>query len=196
VKKVCVYCGSSPGLGDAYISAARLLGSELAKREICLVYGGGRNGVMGEIASAAFREGGEVIGVIPKDLAEKEMASPELSDLIVVPSMHDRKAMMIELADAFIALPGGFGTLEEFFEVLTWAQLGIHQKPCGLLNVDGYYDRLTNFLDHVEEAQFVPSAHRAMIMIDDDPAGLLKRLEKYKSIEVDKATWAKGFSGK
>jgi uncharacterized protein (TIGR00730 family) len=183
VKKVCVYCGSSPGLGDAYISAARLLGSELAKREICLVYGGGRIGVMGEIASAAFREGGEVIGVIPKDLAEKEMASPELSDLIVVPSMHDRKAMMIELADAF-------------FEVLTWAQLGIHQKPCGLLNVDGYYDRLTNFLDHVEEAQFVPSAHRAMIMIDDDPAGLLKRLEKYKSIEVDKATWAKGFSGK
>jgi hypothetical protein len=178
------------------VSAAKLLGRELAKREIGLVYGGGSIGVMGEIASAVFRAGGEVIGVIPRDLADKEMANHEISDLLVVPTMHDRKAMMIELADAFIALPGGFGTLEEFFEVLTWAQLGIHQKPCGLLNVGGFYDKLTNFLDHVEEAHFIPGAHRAMVLIDQEPAGLLNKLEKYKSSKVDKATWAKGLSGK
>ncbi len=196
MKRICVYCGSSPGHPDTYVDAARVFGRELASRELGLIYGGGSVGVMGEIATATFRAGGEVIGVIPKDLVSEGLANLEISDLIVVPSMHDRKALMIEMADAFIALPGGFGTLEEFFEVLTWAQLGIHQKPCGLLNVGGYYDTLMTFLDQVVEREFIPDAHRSLIVIDEDPAELLKKLEKYKPSKVDKVDWAKGKSVK
>ena len=196
MKRICVYCGSSPGHPAIYVDVARVFGRELASRELGLIYGGGSVGVMGEIATATFRAGGEVIGVIPKDLVSEGLANLEISDLIVVPSMHDRKALMIEMADAFIALPGGFGTLEEFFEVLTWAQLGIHQKPCGLLNIGGYYDTLMTFLDQVVEKEFIPDAHRALVVIDEDPAELLKKLKKYKPSKVDKVDWAKGKSVK
>ena len=194
MKRICVYCGSSPGHPDTYVDAARGFGRELASRELGLIYGGGSVGVMGEIATATTKAGGEVIGVITKDLVSEGLANLEISDLIVVPSMHDRKALMIEMADAFIALPGGFGTLEEFFEVLTWAQLGIHQKPCGLLNVGGYYDTLMTFLDQAVEKEFIPDAHRSLVVIDDDPAELLKKLEKYKPTKVNKDDWARGLS--
>lgn len=194
MKRVCVYCGSSPGLDRTYVDAARSLGRELVEMGVGMIYGGGSVGVMGEIAAAVFEAGGEVIGVIPKDMVSKEIAKLDITDLLVVPSMHDRKALMIEMADGFIALPGGFGTLEEFFEAVTWAQLGIHNKPCGLLNIDGYYDKLMQFLDHSVEAQFIHRTHRSMVFIEQDLGTLLRKFKKYTPPKVDKAGWVRCLS--
>ena len=189
-KRICVFCGSNPGAKPEYVQMARQLGRILVKRNIGLVYGGGKVGIMGEIARTVFEEDGEVIGVIPKTLAEKEVAFTKLSDLRVVGSMHERKALMIELADGFIALPGGLGTIEEFFEVLTWAQLGIHQKPCGLLNVCQYYDKITDFLDYAVNQQFVKLEHRSMVLIDENPEALL---EKFALYQPPKQTKLRGY---
>jgi len=189
MKRICVFCGSSPGARPEYVEAARQLGHTLASKGIGLVYGGAKVGTMGQIASAALEAGGEVIGVIPEQLAEKEVAFTELTNLQVVGSMHERKARMVALSDGFIALPGGFGTFEEFFEALTWAQLGLHHKPCGFLNVCSYYDKLIAFLDHAVEQQFVKSEYRAMVLVDKDPERLLEKFAAYQPPEVDKATW-------
>ncbi|HDQ72131.1 MAG TPA: TIGR00730 family Rossman fold protein [Chloroflexi bacterium] len=189
MERICVFCGSSPGARPAYRRAAKQMGQALADRGITLVYGGGSVGMMGYVAQAIIEAGGDVIGVIPRAILEMEVAFTDLSDLRVVGSMHERKALMAELADGFIALPGGLGTLEEFFEVLTWAQLGIHHKPCGFLNVDGYYDRLVDFLDHMVEQRFVESVHRGMVLMDQDPERLLRLFETYQPAAVDKAAW-------
>ncbi len=190
MKRICVFCGSSPGDRKEYGQAARLLGRTLAERRLALVYGGGNVGLMGQLAAAALEAGGEVIGVIPQRLVEMEVAHLGLTQLQVVGSMHERKARMAELADAFIAAPGGFGTIEEFFEVLTWAQLGLHQKPCGLLNTCGYYGPLLDFLDAAVARRFVQPASRGMILVEEDPALLLERLAVFQPPPVDKAAWA------
>ena len=187
---MCVFCGSSPGAGAAYVRATRELGRLLVKHDFGLVYGGGRVGLMHEIATEVHQRGGEVIGVIPRMLLERELGNRELSDLRVVGTMHERKALMAELADAFIALPGGLGTLEEIFEALTWTQLGIHHKPCGLLNVGGYYDCLLEFVDHAVSEGFIAAGHRALILLEEDPEALLFKLEGYCPAAVDKARWA------
>ena len=183
---VCVYCGSSPGKLPDYSAAATELGQELARRDLGLVYGGASVGLMGILADAVLNAGGRAVGVIPRSLAEKELAHQGLHELFVVTSMHERKAKMAELSDGFIALPGGWGTLEEIFEALTWAQLGFHDKPCGLLNVSGYYDHLGAFLDHAFEQNFVREAFRPMIMVDASPASLLDRFEAYQPPTVQK----------
>jgi uncharacterized protein (TIGR00730 family) len=175
-KRVCVYCGSREGSRPAYAQAARQMGAELARRGVGLVYGGGRIGLMGILADAVLAQGGRVTGVIPRALVSKEVAHLELKDLRIVGSMHERKSLMAELADAFIALPGGFGTLEEMFEVLTWAQLRFHQKPCGLLNVEGFYDPLLSFLDHATAEDFIRARLRASVLVETDPARLLDLL--------------------
>jgi uncharacterized protein (TIGR00730 family) len=189
MKRICVFCGSSPGARPEYVEAARRLGHTLAGKGISLVYGGAKVGTMGQLASATLEAGGEVIGVIPEQLVKKEVAFTELENLHVVGSMHERKARMVELADGFIALPGGLGTLEEFFEALAWAQLGIHHKPCGFLNVCGYYDKLIAFLDHAVTQQFVKSEYRAMVLVDEDPEGLLQKFASYQPPKIDKAAW-------
>jgi uncharacterized protein (TIGR00730 family) len=189
VRHICVFCGSSPGARPEFVQAARDLAYTLTRRKIGLVYGGARVGVMGEIASAVLRNSGEVIGVIPQELVDKEVAFTELSDLRVVASMHERKALMAELSDGFIALPGGLGTIEEFFEVLTWAQLGMHRKPCGLLNVCGYYSSLMAFLDHAVSQQFIESEHRSMVLVDEHPEALIEKFAVYRPPTVDKAKW-------
>ena len=176
-----MYCGSSPGKNPAYSNAAESLAKALCERGIGLVYGGAAIGVMGAIADAVLERGGEAIGVIPKSLAVKEVAHDNLSELHVVASMHERKAMMAELADGFIALPGGWGTLEEIFEILTWAQLGFHHKPCGLLNVEGYYDSLIGFLENSFEQQFVNPLCRPMLMTSHDSATLLDQFATYRA---------------
>jgi uncharacterized protein (TIGR00730 family) len=186
IKKICVYCGSSPGKNPAYSLAAANLAKQLCKRDIGLVYGGAAVGVMGAIADAVLEAGGEAVGVIPKSLAVKEVAHENLSELHVVASMHERKAMMAELADGFIALPGGWGTLEEIFEILTWAQLGFHDKPCGLLNIEGYYDGLIGFLENSFEQQFVNELYRPMLMRAHEPAALLDQFASYKAPKVRK----------
>lgn len=173
-----------------YVEAARNLGRILAENKIGLVYGGARVGIMGEIAVSVIENGGEVIGIIPKYLAEKEVAFTDLTDLRIVGSMHERKALMAELSDGFIAMPGGLGTIEEIFEALTWAQLGLHDKPCGLLNVDGYYDKLLEFMDHTVEQKFIRPENRSMILVDDDPEKLLVKFSNYTAPVVDKAKWA------
>jgi len=183
--RICVYCGSSPGARPEYAAAARRLGELLAERKLALVYGGSDLGVMGQVAGAALDAGGEVIGVIPRAMHEK-VNHPALTRLHVVESMHDRKALMFELADGFIALPGGVGTVEEFMEVLTWAQLGTHGKPCGLLNVCDYFGSLLAFLDHAVSQRFVKPAHREMILVDSRPEGLLDRFARYVPPTVDK----------
>lgn len=177
LKRVCVFCGSSRGSRAAYAEAVRGLGSLLAAREIGLVFGGGGVGLMGELADAVVDAGGEVIGVLPKSLGLKEIAHPRVADIRIVASMHERKAMMVELSDGFIAAPGGFGTLDELFEVLTWRQLGLHQKPCGLLNVDGYFDSLLEFLDSSVGESFIRSEHREMMMVAEKPEDLIDQLE-------------------
>lgn len=158
----------------------------LARNQIGIVYGGGKVGLMGALADAALEAGGNVIGVIPRSLVEKELSHPRLSDLRVVDSMHQRKALMAELADAFIALPGGYGTFEEFCEVLTWTQLGFHRKPCGILNVEGYYDQLLALFDHAVAEQFVKPVHRQMVISGHSPEALVKSLLEYKLPFVDK----------
>lgn len=190
MKRICVFCGSSPGAGPEYAEAARRLGHLLAERGTGLVYGGGSVGMMGQLARAVLERNGDVIGVIPKEIADMNVGLTELEDLRVVNSMHERKALMIELSDGFIALPGGLGTIEEFFEVLTWAQLGFHPKPCGLLNVSQYFDRLMDFLHHAVDREFIVKGHLDMILVDNDPEVLLEKFENYQPVKVDKAEWA------
>lgn len=180
-RRLCVFCGSRPGANGLYAEHARDLGRALAERGIGLVYGGGRVGLMGEVADAVLGAGGEAIGVIPGALVEREISHPNLSELHVVGSMHERKAMMGDLSDGFVALPGGTGTLEEFFEVLTWAQLGIHAKPCALLDVEGYWSRLLDLFDHMVAEGFLRPEHRSLILTDRDPRALLDRLPEHPS---------------
>ena len=196
MKRIGVFCGASPGRKPEYPRAARRLGRALADRDIGLVFGGGKVGMMGEIAQAVLEKGGQVIGVIPRNLMIEEIAFTELSDLRVVDSMHERKALIAELSDGFVALPGGLGTLEEFFEALTWAQLGLHPKPCGLLNVQQYFSKLTHFLDHAANEQFIDMAHRSMILIDESAEGLLDQMEAYQPPQTDKVKWAVEMNGK
>ena len=186
MKRICVYCGSSPGRSPGYAAAARQLGAELAHRGLGLVYGGASVGVMGVVADAALAHGGEVIGVLPHFFTDKEVAHQGLDELLVVDSMHERKARMAELSDGFIALPGGWGTLEEIFEVLTWAQLGLHEKPCGLLDVGGYFDDLYRFLEGAVAEGFVRDVHRPMIMLDDSAERLLDCFATYRAPHVRK----------
>lgn len=184
--RICVYCGSNPGKLSDYVEAARTLGHELVDRGIGLVYGGAGIGVMGAVADAVTEKGGEAIGVIPLALATREVAHSSLSELIVVDSMHERKARMAELSDGFIALPGGWGTIEEIFEMLTWAQLGFHDKPCGLLNISAYYDHLFMFLEHAIDQRFVREEYRPMMLMERTAGGLLDRFENYQAPVVRK----------
>ena len=186
MKRLCVYCGSSRGALDSYQTSAIALGKILLKNKVELVYGGASVGIMGVVADTVLEGGGSVTGIIPQSLVDKEVAHPSLSNLIVVNSMHERKAQMAELADGFIALPGGFGTLEELFEVLTWAQLGFHQKPCGILNVSGYFDGLVQFLDHSVNQGFVKGFHRDMLMVSERPEDLIEKLHSYKPVNTEK----------
>jgi uncharacterized protein (TIGR00730 family) len=176
VQRVCVFIGSNPGHDPAYAEAARGLARLLAARGLGLVYGGARIGLMGVVAGEMAAAGGEVIGVIPQDLVDREVANTALDDLRIVGSMHERKAAMASLADGFVALPGGLGTLEELFEILTWSQLGLHAKPCGALNVLGYYDGLVDFLDRSVQEGFVRPQHRDLLLLDEDAEALLDRL--------------------
>lgn len=186
MKRICVYCGSSPGRIPHYREAARELGQMLVDRGLGLVFGGGQVGMMGTVADAVLEAGGEAIGVIPEALARKELMHTGLTRQHVVASMHERKAMMAELADGFIAMPGGWGTFEEIFEILTWSQLGFHRKPCGLLNANGYFDHLAAFLEHAIDQQFVKPENRPMLIIDADAGSLLDRFERYEPPSVKK----------
>jgi uncharacterized protein (TIGR00730 family) len=186
MKRLCVFCGSSVGTNQAYTDAAEAMGTLLAKRGIGLVYGGGHVGLMGVIAEAALKGGGEVIGVIPRALFEREIGHSGVTDLRIVDSMHTRKAMMADLADAFVAMPGGVGTFEEFFEAVTWTQLGLHRKACGLLNVAGFYSPLAAFIDQAVSEGFIKPIHRAAIVVDDDPARLLDTLSTVRVPDVPK----------
>lgn len=179
VRSICVFSGSSPGARAEYAAAARALGAELAARGTRLVYGGASIGLMAELANAALAAGGEVIGVIPRQLVDQELAHQGLSDLRVTASMHERKALMAELSDGFVALPGGYGTLEEFTEVLTWSQLGLQHKPCGLLNVAEFFSPLLAFFDHAVTERFVPTEHRDLILTDTDMARLLDAFDAW-----------------
>jgi uncharacterized protein (TIGR00730 family) len=195
LKRVCVFCGSNPGLRADYRGTAQGLAVALARHGSGLVYGGGKVGLMGHIADAMLLAGGEVIGVIPRALRDKEVAHQGITELHVVDTMHQRKAMMNQMSDAFIALPGGFGTLDEFFEILTWSQLGIHAKPCGLLNVAGYYDSLLAMLDHAVAEGFLRPAHRHLVIAENDADILLQRMSKAACVPLpDKARTAGNFS--
>ncbi|WP_410210780.1 TIGR00730 family Rossman fold protein [Aquirhabdus sp.] len=179
LKNICVYCGSSSGKNSAYVESAKQLADVLVERNIGLVYGGAQIGVMGAVANRMLEQGGRVIGVIPEGLLLKEVAHQGLTELHVTKSMHERKALMAEHSEGFIALPGGIGTFEELFEVWTWAQLGFHHKPCGLLNIAGYYDQLIAFLDHAANEGFVKPPHRELLMVEQDPAKILDRMALY-----------------
>lgn len=189
MKKICVFCGSSFGNNKSYSDTANLLGNLIAKKNIELVYGGASVGLMGEIASAVLKAGGKVTGVIPKQLLEKEIAHTGLNDLRIVGSMHERKSLMADLSDGFIAMPGGFGTLEEVFEVVAWGQLNFHNKPLGLLNVNGYYNNLIKFLDHSVNENFIKPEHRLMILVENYPEVMLTQLQNYIPPKFDKADW-------
>lgn len=180
VKRIAVFCGSSTGSSPIYMDAARELGKELARRKIGLVYGGSSIGLMGSIASAVLENGGAVTGVLPQFLENKEIAYKGLTELITVQSMHERKAKMTELAEGFITLPGGAGTMEEFFEIFTWAQLGLHQKPCGILNTNHYYDPLVNLINHMADAEFLQEKYRSIAIVEENPAVMLDRFHTYQ----------------
>jgi uncharacterized protein (TIGR00730 family) len=186
LRRICVFCGSSLGTNDAYREAARTVGRLFCQREIELVYGGGNVGLMGALADACLQDGGRVIGIIPEALKKKELAHAGLTELRVVASMHERKALMADLADAFIALPGGYGTWDEFCEVLTWSQLGIQHKACAVLNINGYYDPLLAMADRAVSEGFLREVHRALLIADEDPARLLDRLTVYSVPFTDK----------
>jgi uncharacterized protein (TIGR00730 family) len=186
MRRVCVYAGSNPGSHPAYAAAARALAATLAERGIGLVYGGGKVGLMGVLADTVLDAGGEAIGVMPQALIDREIGHRGLTELKVVDSMHERKALMAELADAFVAVPGGIGTLEELIEVYTWSQLGIHRKPCGVLNVRGYYDHLAALLDHAVREGFLRPQHRAVLSVAGEPAELLDRMAAYEPPTVGK----------
>ncbi len=181
LKWICVYCGARDGAREAYVEAARALAEALVESGIGLIYGGASVGVMGALADAVLDAGGDVIGVMPRTLSEREVSHPRLGELRIVESMHERKAQMESLADAFIALPGGLGTLDELFEILTWAQLGLHAKPCGLLNAAGYFDPLIAFLDHAEREGFVSGPHRRMLAVSESAPDLLDALDGYRA---------------
>lgn len=186
--RICVYCGSNIGNREIYREAALELADVLVRHEFDLVYGGADKGIMGVIADAVLELGGEVHGVIPKSLCEKEVAHGNLTELHVVASMHERKTMMALLSDGFIAMPGGFGTLEEIIEIVTWGQLRFHDKPCGLLNIDGYFNHLLQYLDHANAEGFLRNENRSMLLSDTTPAGLLRQFELYTAPKVDKWT--------
>lgn len=186
MKRICVFCGSSPGGRPEYRAAAEEMGAELVRRNIGLVYGGGNVGLMGMIADAVLRAGGEAVGVIPEHLMAREVGQRGLTKLHVVGSMHERKALMADMSDAFIALPGGFGTLEEFCEVVTWTQLGLHAKPCGILNVLGYYSPLLAMFDHAAEERFLKRENRALVLAAESAVELLRALEEWRPVQVEK----------
>lgn len=184
MKKLAVFCGSKDGATPIFRQAATTLGTTLVAHQIGLVYGGSRVGTMGAVADAVLTANGQAIGVLPHFLQEKEIAHPNLTELHLVESMHDRKAKMAELADGFIILPGGPGTMEEFFEVFTWAQLGLHEKPCGILNIDGYYDPLVTLFQQMETQGFLIPEHAAMLIVESDPEQLLERFWTYHAPQV------------
>lgn len=184
MKKLAIFCGSKDGATPIFRQAATTLGTTLAAHQIGLVYGGSRVGTMGAVADAVLAANGQAIGVLPHFLQEKEIAHPDLTELHLVESMHDRKAKMAELADGFIILPGGPGTMEEFFEVFTWAQLGLHEKPCGILNIDGYYDPLVTLFQQMETQGFLIPEHAAMLIVESDPEQLLERFRAYHAPQV------------
>ena len=186
MKRICVFCGSSQGSRPEYRAAAEELGTELVRRNIGLVYGGGNVGLMGIIADAVLRAGGEAVGVIPEHIMSREIGHKGLTKLHVVHSMHERKALMADLSDAFIAMPGGFGTLEEFCEVLTWSQLGLHAKPCGILNVREFYTPLLAMFDHAVEERFLKPENRALVLARESAAELLRALEEWRPVRVEK----------
>ena len=186
IRTLCVFCGSSPGFDPVHAGAARALGAALGRAGIDLVYGGGKVGLMGVVADSVMAAGARATGVIPRALADLELAHDGLSRLHVVGSMHERKAMMADLSDGFIALSGGIGTLEELFEIWTWGQLGDHRKPVALLNNAGFYDKLISFLDDVVVAGFLRDAHRAMLMVEDDAEALVARMQAYAPPVVEK----------
>lgn len=186
MKSICVYCGSNPGRLEAYATAARDLAKSLVDRDLTLVYGGASVGIMGLLADTVLRLGGQAVGVIPDALVRKEVAHTGLTQLHVTSSMHERKTLMAELSDGFIALPGGVGTLEEVFEVWTWGQLGFHRKPCGLLNIEGYFNSLIAFLDHATAEQFVRTPHRSMLIVERKPWLLLDRFACYEPPIIQK----------
>ena len=194
LNSLCVYCGSSPGLRSAYVEAASAFGGLVAAEGITLVYGGGNVGLMGALADGALQAGGKVIGVIPERLLEKELGHGGLAELHKVGSMHERKLKMAQMSDAFVALPGGAGTMDEIFEAFTWLQLGFHAKPCAFLNVDGYYDPLFRFLDHMLEQRFIREEHLAALIREDDPRALLAKLRDYTPTVMDK--WRERTPGK
>ncbi len=186
MKRVCVFCGSSPGVNPAYLEAARALGGALAARKIGLVYGGSSVGLMGAVADAVLASGGEAVGVLPRGLEAREVGHSGLTELHLVGSMHERKAKMADLADGFIAMPGGLGTLEELFEIWTWALLGVHQKPVGLLDTAGYYAPLIAFVDHAVREGFVRETHRTLVVVDGAEAALLDKLAAYTPPDLPK----------
>lgn len=177
LKTVCVFCAANPGSHPVYVERAAAMGRHLAQSKRRLVYGGGRTGLMGALADAALDAGGEVIGIMPRHLVDREVAHTGLTELRVVASMHERKSLLAELADGFLAMPGGLGTLEELFEIWTWGQLGLHSKPYGLLQVEGFFAPLLDFLDQAVTAGFIRAANREMLVVDDDPAALIARME-------------------
>ena len=186
MNRICVFCGTNPGTRPEYGAAARRLGQVLAEQGLELVYGGASVGIMGELADSVHEHGGHVTGIIPQQLVEKEAAHTGIANLIVVASMHQRRSQMADMSDGFIALPGGIGTLEGFFEILTWAQLGIHAKPSGILNVEGYFDGLTGFLDHAVREGFLTEPHRNAIIVERDPVVLLQRMQAYTPPQGEK----------
>ncbi|MFD1705543.1 TIGR00730 family Rossman fold protein [Siminovitchia sediminis] len=185
MKSVAVFCGSRDGKAPEYLEGAEIVGKELAKRNITLVYGAASVGMMGAVADAVLENGGRAIGVMPEFLKRKEVVHPDLSELIIVDSMHERKAKMADLADGFIALPGGPGTLEEFFEIYTWAQLGLHEKPCGFLNIHRYYDPLVQLFRHMLDQQFLDEKFRNLAMVDDTITGLLDQFQAFQPPSVN-----------
>lgn len=188
MKSVCVFLGANPGNSEIYAESAHNLGQELARRGITTVYGGSNMGLMGILAESALSAGGKVVGVIPDSLVQKEVAHNGLSELHVVDSMHERKARMADLSDGFIAMPGGIGTMEEFFEVFTWGQLGFHQKPCGLLDIGGYYSRLLSFLDQAVDEGFLKRPHKEMVVTGSTPTEILDAFSGYAPPSVSKWT--------
>ncbi|MFC3745297.1 TIGR00730 family Rossman fold protein [Paenibacillus sp. GCM10012306] len=184
MKSVAVFCGSSEGASPVYREGAQKLGHELAERNITLIYGGASVGLMGAVADAVLEKGGKVVGVLPHFLQTREIAHNHLTELIVVDSMHERKAKMAELADGFIALPGGPGTLEEYFEIFTWGQLGLHEKPLGLLNIEQYYDALINMFDHIAAEKFMQEKYRSMVLVDTTAKGILDQFDAYNAPAV------------
>lgn len=179
MKRACIFCGSSPGGRPAYTEATEDLGRLLVENDIGLVFGGASVGLMGRLADTVMSEGGEAVGVIPQSLVDREIAHLGLTDLHVVDTMHERKQLMADLSDAFVALPGGLGTLDELFEIYTWAQLGMHRKPIGILNVEGYFDGIADFLEHAVAERFVREDHREMLIVEDEPQPMLERLRSF-----------------